>query len=194
MKIRLLLTGSLFLSALTGSYAQPDTAKISRRALFFADSLVKADKFEEWSIYADLAPASVIKYYGGKEGYIDHARVGRMRTLSTIEEEAPQLQLLRLVTKDDQWQCVIRESRYFHKEDKQYHLVTYFVGHSRDEGETWRLFDVSYNPLRDLIRIFPEILDMPIEEPAILSAGEEAARQQPAASPGTTQRRRKTTG
>jgi hypothetical protein len=172
MKIRTILSAlfacPLLLAALA-SYAQTDTARITRNALVYADSLVKADAYGNWSTYADLAPLSVIKYYGGKDGFIQHVSVGRLRTTSAIQEAPPELKMLTLETKKDQWQCVIRLSRYFHKPDQtQYQLVTYLVGQSRDEGETWRLFDITYNSVANVIYIFPEILDdIPLQESVV---------------------------
>jgi hypothetical protein len=172
MKIRTILSVlsscPLLLATLAG-YAQTDTARISHNAIVYADSLVKADAYGNWSIYADLAPKSVIKYYGGNDGYIQHVTVGRLRTTSAIQEAPPELKMLTLETQKDQWQCVIRLSRYFHKgDDKQYHLVTYLIGQSKDEGETWKLFDVSYNTVANIIYIFPEILDdIPIQESVV---------------------------
>ncbi|HEY6899791.1 MAG TPA: hypothetical protein VI233_04080, partial [Puia sp.] len=146
MKIRnLLLSGSLFLFASMAGHAQPDTAKITERALFFADSLVKVDFYEDWNNYAGLAPASVIKFYGGKTGYLEHVQGLRGRTQSDIAETKPALKMVNLMTENDQWQCVVRMSRYFHKGEVEYHLVTYFIGQSKDEGETWKMFDVGYN-------------------------------------------------
>jgi hypothetical protein len=172
MKIRTILSAfsvcPLLLAALV-SYAQPDTARISRNALVYADSLVKADAYGNWSTYADLAPLSVLKYYGGKEGFIQRVTVGRLRTTSAIQEAPPELKMLILETKQDQWQCVIRLTRNFHKPDqKEYQLVTYLIGQSKDEGETWRLFDVTYNSVANIIYIFPEILDdIPIQESVV---------------------------
>jgi hypothetical protein len=165
--------------------AQADTAKIEAKALFFADSLNKTDKYQNWSSYADLVPATVIKYYGGKDGYIEHIRKGRLRTVSSLEEEmTPEMKVLSLRTEKDQWQCVIRQSRYFHRDDKKYHVVTYFVGQSKDEGETWRLFDVSYNSVANIIYMLPDVFgDLAIPEPTILSEEEELARQQAARPP-----------
>jgi hypothetical protein len=155
--------------ATVAGYAQTDTARISHNAMLYADSLVKADAYENWSTYADLAPRSVIKYYGGKDGFIQHVTVGRLRTTSAIQEAPPELKMLTLETRNDQWQCVIRLSRYFHKPDqKQYQLVTYLIGQSKDEGETWKLFDVTYNSVANIIYIFPEILDdIPIQESVV---------------------------
>ena len=169
MKVLKLLSGVLFLFSTLVSQAQPDTAKISRNALHFADSLVKTDTYAQWSAYADLAPLSVIKYYGGKEGYLGHVQMMRTYTTSSIQEAAPELTMESLVTLKDQWQCVIRLSRYFHRDDKKYHLVSYLVGQSKDEGETWKLFDVNYNKVSDMMNIFPEILDMPIKETSMQS-------------------------
>jgi hypothetical protein len=184
MKIlQFLLTGPLFLLVTTAGHAQPDTARITQRALFFADSLVKTDAYETWSTYADLSPASVIKFYGGKDGYIEHVKTLRKRTSSDLAEESPELRMLELMTQNEQWECVIRMSRYFHKEDKKYHLTTYFIGQSKDEGETWRMFDVGYNKVANIIYIFPDIFgDMPIQEATILTQEQELAAQQKAAA------------
>jgi hypothetical protein len=184
MKIlTILLTGSLILLAGVTGRAQPDTAKITQRALLFADSLVKTDVFETWSTYADLCPSTVIKFYGGKDGFIEHVKTLRKRTFSDLAEEAPELKMLNLMTQNEQWQCVIRMSRYFHKEDKKFHLTTYFIGQSKDEGETWRLFDVNYNKVANIIYMFPDIIgDMPIQESTIMTPEQELAAQQKAAA------------
>jgi hypothetical protein len=178
-----LLTVCGILSAVLTTQAQPDSIKITKNALLFADSLVKMDSFENWPAYADLAQASVIKYYGGKQGYIDHILQGRWRTRSNIAENSPELKMLQLVNVlNDEWQCVIRESRYFHKDDQKYHFVTYFVGQSLDGGETWRMFDVSYNTVANIIYMFPDIHgDLAIREPTILTPEQELAQEQAAA-------------
>ena len=174
MKIRTILSVCTLLMTTLAGYAQPDTAKISKNALAYADSLTKADAFGNWSSYADLAPASIIKYYGGKDGYIQHVSVIRLKTTSEIQEDPPQLKLLTLENREQQWQCEIRLSRYFHKEDKQYHYTTYLIGQSTDEGETWKLFDVSCNSVANIIYMFPDIMDdIAISEPSVLTQEQE---------------------
>jgi len=162
--------------------AQPDTVRITKRALFYADSLVKTDAFSNWSAYADLAPASVKKFYGGKDAYISHVLQVRAHTTSAFEEAAPELQMQTLVTLNDQWQCVIRLSRYFHRDDQKYHLVSYLIGQSKDEGENWMIFDVNYNTVGNLMQIFPDIMNMPIKETSMLTEQQELAQQQAAAA------------
>jgi hypothetical protein len=186
MKIQKLLSGGLFLLTVMVSQAQPDSAKISQKALLYADSLVKADTYQNWLTYVSLAPASVIKYYGGLDAYSGHVQQVRAYTTSLLEEAAPELQMQTLVTFKDQWQCVIRLSRYFHRDDKKYHLVSYLVGQSRDEGETWKIFDVNYNTVANMMQIFPEILDMPIKEAASLTEEQELATASAATAPGVS--------
>jgi hypothetical protein len=185
MKLRSNLSACLILLAGLAGQAQPDTAKLSRNALVFADSLVKTDAYGNSPSYANLAPSSVLKYYGGADGYIQHVNQLRSRTTSDREELYPVFNVETLRTLDDQWQCVIRVSRYFHRDNMQYHYVTYFVGLSKDEGESWRLFDVSYNPVGNMIYIFPEVItDLAIKQPVILSQEQEdkLAQQQTAAA------------
>jgi hypothetical protein len=188
MKIRNTLSACLFLLAGLAGHAQPDTAKISRNVLVFADSLIKTDAYGNNELYTGLAPASVLKYYGGADGYMQHVYQLRGRTLSEQEEVYPALDVETLRTLNDQWQCVIRVSRYLHRDNVQYHYVTYFVGLSKDEGETWRLFDVSYNTVANMVYIFPEVMtDLPIKQPSILSQEQEdklAQQQTAAAAPG----------
>ena len=175
----LLVILTLFAS-IPGAFSQPDSVKIKEKALFFADSLIKTDAYKSWSTYADLAPLSVLKHYGGKDGFIEQIQKVHARTVSSIEEEqAPEVKVVTLMTKDDQWQCVIRESRYIHREDKKFHIVTYLLGQSKDEGETWRLFDISCTKVANIIYMLPDVIgDLPIPEPYIISEEEELARQQ----------------
>ena len=65
--IKLLAVIVTLFAALPTGRSQPDTAKIKERAMFFADSLIKTDAYNSPSEYADLAPASVWKYYGGQD-------------------------------------------------------------------------------------------------------------------------------
>ena len=187
-----LMAGTCFLLATLTVRAQPDTAKMTQYALSYADSLIKTDSFQNWSAYADLAMPSVIKYYGGKSGYIEHISVGRLRTISAIAEESPELKVVQLVNvRNDEWQCVIRESRYFHQNDQKFHFITYLIGQSRDQGETWRLFDVSYNTVANIIYIFPEVHgDLEIKEPAILTPEQELAQQQAASGKNSAVKRK----
>jgi len=169
-------------------FSQPDTVKIKERALFFADSLIKTDAYNNPLEYADLAPASVLKHYGGKDAFIEHFNKIHPRTVSGIDEDYPKREVITLMRGDDQWQFVIRVSRYIHRADlKKYHLVTYLLGQSKDEGETWRLFDVSYNSVANIIYLMPDVMgDLPIPQPYIISEEEELAKQQAAAPPKNT--------
>ena len=181
MKTITLLTviATLFVTIPT-VYSQPDTAKIKERAVLFADSLIKTDAYNNPSEYADLAPASVWKYYGGKDGFMEHFKKIHPRTVSGIDEDYPQRQVITLMRRDDQWQCIVQVSRYIHRADlKKYHLVTYLLGQSKDEGETWKIFDVSYNKVANIIYLLPDVIDdLPIKEPYIISEEEELAKQQ----------------
>ena len=177
MKILRLLLACLAISLSQLSLtAQPDTAKVMQNALSFADSLVKADSYETWPIYADLVVPSVINYYGGKDGYIAYIQKGRAHRISTEVEEPPVLTPLHLLTENEEWQCVIRESWYIHQNDKKIHIVTYLVGQSKDGGLTWHLFDVGYNKVASIIYMMPDIFgDLPIPEHIIRTEEEELA-------------------
>lgn len=163
--------------------AQPDTTKIMQKALFFADSLVKADNYETWPVYADLVIPSVIKYYGGKDGFIDYIQKGKVHRTSTEVEDPPVLKPVHLLTENEEWQAVIEESGYIHRDGKKWHIITYLVGQSKDGGETWRLFDVGYNRVAVIIYMMPDVFgDLPIPEHIVRTEEEELAMAQAAAA------------
>jgi len=177
------LVAILALSVTSPAAFCQDSAKIVRikeNAIAFADSLIKTDVYENWSVYADLAPASVIKYYGGKDGFIENAQKIHARTVSSHSLDFPERKVIALMEKDNeaQWQCVIYESRIIFREDnKKFHLVTYLLGQSKDDGETWRMFDVSYNSVANVIYMMPDVnLDLPIPQPYIISDEDEQAK------------------
>ena len=162
-----------------------DSVKIKESALTYADSLIKTDVYQNWSVYADLAPAGVLKYYGGKNGFVEHVQKVHPRTVSSHDEDYPERKITSLRAVDDQWQCVIQVSRHIYRNDnKRYHIVTYFVGQSKDEGATWRIFDASYNSVANIIYMMPDVIgDLPIPQPYIISEEEELAKQQSSAAP-----------
>jgi len=175
------LVAILVLSMISPAAFCQDSAKIAKikeNAIAFADSLIKTDVYENWSVYADLAPASVLKYYGGKDGFIDNAQKIHARTVSSHDLDFPERKIIALLENQTQWQCVIYESRYiFREENKKYHLVTYLLGQSKDDGETWRMFDVSYNTVANVIYMMPDVnLDLPIPQPYIISEEDELAK------------------
>jgi len=184
------LAAILFLSLTAQDAFSQDSAKIKENALLFADSLIKTDVYQNWSVYADLAPASVLKYYGGKDGFIANAQKIHPRTVSSFDLDYPERKIIALMARENQWQCVIWESRHITRDDnKKYHLVTYLLGQSNDDGETWRIFDVAYNSVANVIYMMPDVMgELPIPQPYIISEEEELAKakEQVAASPAAS--------
>src|ERR1700744_5826589 len=108
MKILIFLTGSLIFFAGVRSQAQPDTAAMSNKILTTTRSLIQADSIENWTGYADLVPITVAKYYGGKDSFIEFYKKARQRTLSSMVEDRPELSVINLLSKNNEWQCVVR--------------------------------------------------------------------------------------
>jgi len=77
---------------------------------------------------------SVYQTLWGESGYLEYIQKARVNFISNIEEDAPTLKVQTLMTQDNQWQCIIRESRYIHRDAKKLHIVTYLLGQSMDEG------------------------------------------------------------
>jgi hypothetical protein len=158
---------------------ESDTAIATRQALKFADSLVKADYYAEWTTYLNLSCTSAFKFYGGKNGYKENAVMIHYRDEPKTEEKIPKTQLLHLMNDIETWQCVIEKVREKWDESRgKVKVYTYLIGESTDNGLTWRFIDASHNSLQNIIYILPSVFTtMEIPEGKIAYVDEVAAQE-----------------
>ena len=157
MKLRIstILVLCLFISTYVS--AQTEETAESKHAMAFADSLVKSFKYENWEQYLSLSYPGVVKYYGGKNGYIEYIRRARANYGDSLEETPEKLKLIQMINDIDEWQCVVEKTRETVVNGKKAHVVSYMVGQSKDDGSTWRFFDVAYNSVENVIYIMPDV-------------------------------------
>ena len=158
---------------------ESDTAIATRQALKFADSIVKADYYAEWSTYLNLSCTSAFKFYGGKEGYKENAVMIHYRDEPKTEEKIPKIQLLHLMNDIDTWQCVIEKVREKWDESRgKVKIYTYLIGESTDNGLNWKFIDASHNSVQNIIYILPTVFTtMEIPEGKIVYVDEVAAQE-----------------
>lgn len=163
---------------------ESDTAIATRKALQFADSLVKADFYADWPTYLGLTCQSAIKYYGGKDAFKEHIVIIHYRNEPKADEKPQKLRMVTLMNDIETWQCVIEKVRETFTEDHgKTKIYTYLVGESTDNGLTWKFIDVSHNSMENVINIFPTIFGtLPIPE-AITVYEDELAAEEAAAAP-----------
>ena len=71
--------------------------------------------------------------------------------------------MLNIWNDTEEWQCVIEKVRETWIDDRRAKVVSYLIGRSEDNGDTWKFVDVSHNSLPNLGYVFPEIFgSMPI--------------------------------
>jgi hypothetical protein len=136
---------------------ESDTIIATRFALKFADSLVKANFYQDWPTYTALSIPGAIKYYGGKDAFREHVIIFYYRNEPKQEEKPEKLKLITLMNDIDNWQCVIEKVRDTWINDRKAKVYTYLVGESPDNGLTWKFIDVSHNTLENVIYLMPEI-------------------------------------
>jgi hypothetical protein len=158
---------------------ESDTAIATRQALKFADSIVKADYYAEWSTYLNLSCTSAFKFYGGKEGYKENAVMVHYRDEPKTEEKVPKTQLVHLMNDIETWQCVIEKVREKWDESRgKVRVYTYLIGESTDNGLNWEFIDASHNSLQNIIYILPTVFTtMEIPEGKIVYVDEVAAQE-----------------
>jgi len=161
------------------SLPESDTAIATRQALQFADSLVKADFYAEWGTYLNLSCASAIKYYGGKDGFKEHAVTFHYRNEPKTDEKPEKLQMVTLMNNIETWQCVIEKVRDSWDESRgKVKTYSYLVGESTDNGLTWKFVDASHNTLANLIYVMPSVFStLPIPEGKMIYVDEVAAQE-----------------
>ena len=168
---------SFHLSAVSAQ-SEPDSVIAKRHALLYADRLVKCNFYQNWNQYIALTCQSAIKYYGGKEQFKEHLVTAYFRHEPTEHEKPEKLRMLTLVNNTDEWQCVIEKVRETWINNRKARIYSYLIGHSEDNGITWKFVDVSHNSLSNLGYIFPQIFgDLPIPEGKTVYVDEIVAQQ-----------------
>lgn len=158
---------------------ESDSAIAVRHALYFGDSLVKANFYAEWPTYLSLSNPTAIKYYGGKDAFKEHVVTIHYHNEPKTEEKPEKLQVLHMMNDIDTWQCVIEKVRSTFDESRgNVKIYTYLIGESTDNGLTWKFIDVSHNSLVNVIYIMPSIFgNLAIPEGKTVYVDEVAAQE-----------------
>ena len=139
------------------SLAQTDTEKASTKAIAVANSLVKAFNYSEWDQYLALSYPGVVKYYGGRNGYLNYVQKARSMYKDSIQESPETLRIIQIENDILEWQCVVEKTRETFLNGRKARAVSYLVGQSKDDGQTWKFFDVAHNSVENVIYIMPDI-------------------------------------
>ncbi len=141
--------------ALSNANAQSDSSFASRRALLFADSLLDAFRSNNLDQYLNISYPGVIKYYGGQHQFREY--IQRTRAISGNEQMREACELVQLKGDNGEWQCVVKKTKETAVDGKKAKVISYLVGQSKDEGNTWKYFDVAYNSVDNIVYIMPDI-------------------------------------
>jgi hypothetical protein len=172
-----------FLSALCFSAllaaAQNDNSIVTSRALLFADSLNHAFRSNNFQEYIAISYPGVIKYYGGTRDFREYIERTTERNNSTADLNAEKTDLVQLEKNKNEWQCVVQKTQETIIDGRKAWVVSYMIGQSKDEGDTWKYFDVAYNSSENLVYIMPDIFDnLSIPQRQIIFENNQLARKQ----------------
>ena len=182
---------TLLLTAQHTRAQESDTAIATRNALLYADSIVKANFYQNWKTYIDLSCPAAIKYYGGPQQFKEHVVTIYFRNEPKLEEKPETITIREMRNDMDQWQCVVEKVRHTFINDKKAIVTTYLVGQSLDAGETWKFVDVSHNSLDNLAYIFPPVFgDLAIPLGKVVYPDEVVAQPAEEAAPKTTAKKK----
>lgn len=136
-----------------------DTAAISQKAKFYADSMMRSYFYENWESFYNLTTYSAVKYYGGKDAYKEHFRTMYYHNEPNKDVDKPEITtMVTLLNKGtDEWQCVLEKIRYTQMDERKCRIYSYLVGQSKDDGETWTFVDAGQNSEKNIIYIFPNV-------------------------------------
>jgi hypothetical protein len=135
-----------------GIRAQSNEAVVSQRALAYADSLLNAFQNNRSGEYTEMTYPGAISYYGGIRSFQHY--IERERALSDNAKE--KTEIVQLLNNKNEWQCVIKKTRPKTIDGKKAYIVSYLVGQSRDNGTTWKYFDVAFNSVANIGYIMPD--------------------------------------
>jgi hypothetical protein len=126
----------------------------SETAIIYADSFLNSFKNNDIGQYADLSYPGVIIYYGGNKNFREY--VQRARTLIKAGT-SESLMLVQFVHDVAELQCVIKKTSETTIDGRRAQIISYMVGQSKDNGQSWRFIDLAQNSPGNLVYIMPDI-------------------------------------
>jgi hypothetical protein len=135
-------------------YLQAQITSPSETALVFADSFLKSFRNNDLEQYTNLSYPGVVTYYGGNKNFREY--VSRARTINN-SPASQNLTVIQLVRDIGEWQCVIQKTAETTIDGRKAQIVSYMIGQSQDDGETWKFVDISFNAPGNLAYIMPDI-------------------------------------
>ena len=150
----------VFITALFFSFnhlqAQSNADSASKRAILFADSLLKSFRTGNFNQYTELSYPGVISYYGGRKNFTEY--VQRSKTIHP-DIMSENLKLVQIINDIAEWQCVVEKTTESMIDGKKARIISYMVGQSKDEGQNWKFFDVALNSVDNVVYIMPDIFN-----------------------------------
>ena len=73
-----------------------------------------------------------------------------------------------------EWQCVVQKTSETIIDGKKAQIISYMVGQSKDDGHSWKFFDVAMNSTKNLVYIMPDMsekLAIPQRQVIFLKSG-----------------------
>ena len=142
------------------SMAQADSTYCSRHALQYADTLSNAFRDQNWNRYLSITYPGLISYYGGTRSFQSYIQRVRSVSNTTAIRDHVALDLMQISANDSgEWQCVIRKTGSTVIDGKKAMIISYLIGQSTDNGNSWKFLDVTYNAREKLNDIMPELFD-----------------------------------
>ena len=139
---------------INNGHAQTSSSSPSQSALIFADSFLKSFRNNDVEQYVNLSYPGVISYYGGNKNFREYVQRAGSSYNSTLSENISLVQIVRDVS---ELQCVIQKTCISNVDGKKAQIVSYMVGQSKDDGQSWKFVDVALNSPGNLVYIMPDI-------------------------------------
>jgi hypothetical protein len=155
--MKALLTFALLTAAVscfTTAHCQVSSSAASDRAIVFADSFLASYRNNDLDKYTDLSYPGVVSYYGGNKNFREYVQRVRALNSSSLSNN---ITIIQLVHDANELQCVIQKTTETTIDGRKAHIITYIIGQSKDEGQSWKFFDVGSNAPRNLVYIMPDM-------------------------------------
>jgi hypothetical protein len=126
----------------------------SESAIIYADSFLKSFRNNDVEQYTDLSYPGVITYYGGNKNFREYVQRARIVVQPGIPEN---LILVQMVHDVAELQCVIKKTSETTIDGRKAVIISYMIGQSKNDGQSWKFIDVAQNSPGNLVYIMPDI-------------------------------------
>lgn len=143
MKILLLLIFFFCCNSIVAQLSKNDSSILAKKIVLAVDSMTTAFKQKDLSTFSRFNYSGIKKIMGGEEAFIETIKASYKQLPDSSLKEIRAGRVHRIVKEKNSLQCIVEQILKIKVNTVTVSSISYLVGESRNNGNTWSFFDAS---------------------------------------------------